>query len=95
MDGLLITSTFSKLGLLTVKGWYYLGMMLVPGKLLEIQFNEPSSDFRCDVKGNIDGKDSSRGMCFNQYQKQNNKLGLPLSVFITFNFLVIHVVAVI
>ena len=95
MDGFLIPSTFSKLGLLTVKGWYYLGMMLVPGKLLEIQFNEPSSDFRCHVKGNIDGKDSIRGMCFNQYQKQNNKLGLPLSVFITFNFLVIHVVAVI
>ena len=95
MDGFLIPSTFSKLGLLTVKGWYYLGMMLVPGKLLEIQFNEPSSDFRCDVKVNIDGKDSIRGMCFNQYQKQNNKLGLPLSVFITFNFLVIHVVAVI
>ena len=95
MDGFLIPTTFSKLGLLTVKGWYYLGMMLVPGKLLEIQFNEPSSDFRCDVKGNTDGKDSIRGMCFSQYQKQNNKLGLPLSVFITFNFLVIHVVAVI
>ena len=95
MDGFLIPTTFSKLGLLTVKGWYYLGMMLVPGKLLEIQFNEPSSDFRCDVKGNTDGKDSIRVMCFSQYQKQNNKLGLPLSVFITFNFLVIYFVAVI
>ena len=94
MDGFLIPSTFSKLGLLTVKGWYYLGMMLAPGKLLEIQFNEPSSDFRCDVKSNID-KNFIQGNCFDQYQKQNNKLGLPLYAFITFNFLVIHVVPVI
>jgi len=94
MDGFLVPSTFSWLGLLTVKGWYCLGLMLAPGKLLEIQFNEPSSDFSCDVKDNIN-KDLIRGMCFDQYQKQNNKLGLPLYAFITFNFLVIHIVAVI
>ena len=93
MDGFLVPSTFSCLGLLTVRGWYYLGMMLAPGKLLEIQFNEPSSDLRCDVNNSID-KDFIRGMCFDQYQKQNNRLGLPLYAFITFNFLVIHVVAV-
>jgi len=94
MDGFLVPSTFSCLGLLTVRGWYYLGMMLAPGKPLEIQFNEPSSDLRCDVNDSID-KDFIRGMCFDQYRKQNNKLGLPLYAFITFNFLVIHVVAVI
>ncbi|XP_015780271.1 PREDICTED: nucleotide-binding oligomerization domain-containing protein 1-like [Acropora digitifera] len=94
MDGFVVPSTFSCLGLLIVKGWYYLGMMLAPGKLLEIQFNEPSSDLRCDVNDNRD-KDFIRGMCFDQYQKQNNKLGLPLYAFITFNFLAIHVVAVI
>ena len=94
MDGFLVPSTFSGLGLLTVRGWYYLGMILAPGKYLEIQFNEPSSDLRCDVNDNRD-KDFIRGMCFDQYQKQNNKQGLPLYAFITFNFLVIHVVAVI
>ncbi|XP_029181959.2 NACHT, LRR and PYD domains-containing protein 1 homolog [Acropora millepora] len=94
MDGFLVPSTFSCLGLLTVRGWYYLGMMLAPGKYLEIQFNEPSSDLRCDANDNRD-KDFIRGICFDQYQKQNNKQGLPLYAFITFNFLVIHVVAVI
>ena len=94
MDGFVVPSTFSWFGLLTVKGWYYLGMMLAPGKLFEIQFNEPSSDLRCDINDNRD-KDFIRGICFDQYQKQNNKLGLPLYAFITFNFLAIHVVAVI
>ena len=95
MDGFVVPSTFSWFGLLTVKGWYYLGMMLAPGKLLEIQFNEPSSDLRCDINDVNRDKDVIRGMCFDQYQKHNNKLGLPLYAFITFNFLVIHVVAVI
>ena len=94
MDGFLVPSTFSCLGLLTARGWYYLGMMLAPGKYLEIQFKESSSDLRCDVNDNRD-KDFIRGMCFDQYQKQNNKQGLPLYAFITFHFLVIHVVAVI
>ena len=94
MDGFLIPSTFSKLGLLTVKGWYYLGMILGSGNFLKIQFNEPSSDFRCDVESNID-KEFIRGNCFDQYQKQNNKLELPLYAFISFNVLVIHVVSVI
>ena len=93
MDGFLIPSTFSNLGLLTVKGWYYL-VILGYGNILKIQFNEPSSDFRCDVKSNID-KEFIRGNCFDQYQKQNNKLELPLYAFISFNLLVIHVVSVI
>ena len=94
MDGSLVPSTFSWFGLFTVRGWYYLGMTLGPGKYLDVQFNEPSSDFRCDVN-NSRNKDLIPVMCFDQYQGQNNKQGLPLYAFITFNFLVIHVVAVI
>ncbi|XP_044177584.1 protein NLRC5-like [Acropora millepora] len=93
MDNLLLPSTFNKLSLLTVKAWSYLAMIL-PGIFLELQVNEPRSDFRCDVKGNID-KDFVRGKCFDQYQKQNNKLGVPLYAFIMVNVLVIPVVAVI
>ena len=93
MDNLLIPSTFNKLSLLTVKAWSYLGIIL-PGIFLELQVNEPRSDFRCDVKGNID-KDFVRGKCFDQYQKQNNKLGVPLYAFIMVNVLVISVVSVI
>ena len=58
--------------------------------------NEPSSDFRCDVKVKVDiDKDFMRGKCFDQYQKQNNKLGVPLYAFIMVNVLVIPVVSVI
>ena len=93
MDDLLIPSTFNKFRLLTVKGWIGLGTIL-SAIFLEMQFNEPRSDFRCDVKVNTD-KDFMRGKCFNQYQKQNNKLGVPLYAFIMVNVLVIPVVSVI
>ncbi|XP_067021041.1 NACHT, LRR and PYD domains-containing protein 12-like [Acropora muricata] len=93
MDNLLIPSTFNKLGLLTLKGWIGLGSILPP-IFLQMHFSEYSSDFRCDVKGNID-KDFVRGKCFDQYQKQNNKLGVPLYAFIMVNVWVIPAVSVI
>ena len=93
MDNLLIPSTFNKLGLLTLKGWIGLGSIL-SAIFLQMHNSEPSSDFRCDVKGNVD-KDFVRGKCFDQYQKQNNKLGVPLYAFIMVNVLVIPVVSVI
>ena len=93
MDNLLIPSTFNKLGLLTLKGWIGLGSIL-SAIFLQMHNSEPSSDFRCDVKGNID-KDFVRGKCFDQYQKQNNKLGVPLYAFIMVNVLVSPVVSMI
>ena len=93
MDNLLIPSTFNKLNLLTVKGWIGLGSILT-AMFLQMHYSETSSDFRCDVKGNID-KDFVRGKCFDQYQKQNNKLGVPLYAFIMVNVWVIPVVSVI
>ncbi|XP_044181876.1 NACHT, LRR and PYD domains-containing protein 3-like [Acropora millepora] len=93
MDNLLIPSTFNKLGLLTLKGWIGLGSIL-SAIFLQMHNSEPSSDFRCYVKGNID-KDFVRGKCFDQYQQQNNKLGVPLYAFIMVNVLVIPVLSVI
>ena len=93
MDNLLTPSTFNKLSLLTVKGWIGLGTIL-SAIFLKMHDSEPSSDFRCDVKDNID-KDFIRANCFDQYQKQNNKLGVPLYAFIMVNVLVIPVVSVI
>ena len=93
MDNLLIPSTFNKLSLLTVKGWIGLGTIL-SAIFLKMQDSEPSSDFRCDVKDNKD-KDFIRAKCFDQYQNQNNKLGVPLYAFIMVNVLVIPVVSVI
>ncbi|XP_015768511.1 PREDICTED: uncharacterized protein LOC107347156 isoform X1 [Acropora digitifera] len=93
MDNLLIPSTFSKPNLLTVKGWIVLGSILTP-MFLQMHNSETSSDFRCDVKDKID-KDFIRAKCFDQYQKQNNKLGVPLYAFITVNVWVIPVVSVI
>ena len=93
MDNLLIPSTFNKLGLLTLKGWIGLGSIL-SAIFLQMHNSEPSSDFRCVVKDNI-VKDFVQGKCFDQYQKQNNKLGVPLYAFIMVNVLVIPVVSVI
>jgi len=86
-------STFSKLSLLTVIGWSALGSVLT-ARFLHMHKSEPSSDFRCDVKHKID-KDFIRAKCFHQYQKQNNKLGVPLYAFIMVNVWVIPVVSVI
>ena len=93
MDNLLIPSTFSKPNLLTVKGWIVLGSILTP-MFLQMHNSETSSDFRCDVKDKMD-KDFIRAKCFDQYQKQNNKLGVPLYAFIMVNVWVIPVVSVI
>ena len=93
MDNLLIPSTFNKLSLLTVKSWIGLGSIL-SAIFLKMRDSEPSSDFRCDVKHNID-KDFIRAKCFDQYQKQNNKLGVPLYAFIMVNVWVIPFVSVI
>ena len=93
MDNLLIPSTLNKLDLLTLKGWIGLGSIL-SAIFLQMHNSEPSSDFRCVVKDNI-VKDFVQGKCFDQYQKQNNKLGVPLYAFIMVNVLVIPVVSVI
>ena len=93
MDNLLIPSTFNKLSLLTVKGWIGLGSVL-SAIFVQMHNSEPSSDFRCHVKGNVD-KDFMRGKCFDQYQKQNNKLGVPVYAFIMVNVFVIPLVSVI
>ncbi|XP_044169600.1 uncharacterized protein LOC114955169 [Acropora millepora] len=94
MDKLLLSySTFSKLSFLTVIGWSALGTVLT-ARFLHMHNSEPSSDFRCDVRDKID-KDFIRAKCFDQYQKQNNKLGVPLYAFIMVNVWVIPVVSVI
>ena len=94
MDKLLLSySTFSKLSFLTVIGWSALGTVLT-ARFLHVHNSEPSSDFRCDVRDKID-KDFIRAKCFDQYQKQNNKLGVPLYAFIMVNVWVIPVVSVI
>ncbi|XP_067022321.1 NLR family CARD domain-containing protein 3-like [Acropora muricata] len=94
MDKLPLSSlTFSKLSFLTVIGWIALGSVLT-ARFLHMHNSEPSSDFRCDVKHKID-KDFIRAKCFDQYQKQNNKLGVPLYAFIMVNVWVIPVVSVI
>ena len=94
MDNLLIPSTFNTLSLVAVKGWLGLGSLL-SAIFLKRHDSEHRYDFQClYVKGNID-KDFVRGTCFDQYQKQNNKLGVPLYAFIMVNVLVIPVVSVI
>ncbi|XP_068715573.1 nucleotide-binding oligomerization domain-containing protein 1-like [Montipora foliosa] len=83
--------TFNKLSFVLVLLWIFLGLAAT-GIFSEMEINEPRFDFRCDAKTNID-KDFIRGKCFDQYQKQFNKVGIPPYAFIIVNFSAISIVS--
>ena len=85
--------TFNKLSFVLVLLWVFLGLVAT-GIFFEMEVNEPRHDFRCNVETNID-KDYIRGKCFDQYQKQFNKLGIPPYAFIIVNFSSISIVSLI
>ena len=89
---LLTPKTFNKFSFLTVISRILLGPTLF-GIFAAIENNKASFDFGCDAKhGN---KDLTQGKCFDQYEKQYNKLGFPVYGFVIVNFSVIVIVCVI
>ena len=62
--------------------------------LLDIEINEPRFDFGCDGKDKIK-EEFVRGNCYDQYWRQNNRLGIPLYLFIIVNVCLISFVTVI
>ena len=91
---LLSPKTLSKFAYALVIFWSLLGAILC-GAFLEMQNNEPRYDFRCDVTGDIVNVDFIRGKCYDQYRKQNHKLGVTPLVFIMVNVSLIPIVTVI
>ena len=67
---------------------------IVSAIFLDIEINEARFDVSCDVKTSSE-KDFIQGKCFDQYQKQFYKLGIPLYAFVIVNFLSISLVSLI
>ena len=56
-----------------------------------MEISEPRYDFRCDGKGDID-KDFLQRRCYDQYKRENHKLGIPPYLFILLNVFLILLV---
>ena len=65
---------------------------IVSAIFFDMEINESRSDVGCDVKTTSE-KDFIKGKCFDQYQKQFNKLGIPLYAFVIVNFVLISLVS--
>ncbi|XP_067031788.1 NACHT, LRR and PYD domains-containing protein 3-like [Acropora muricata] len=84
------TKTLSKLANVLFICWIVVGAVLI-GAFSQMEISEPRYDFRCDGIGDID-KDFLQRRCYDQYKKQNHKLGIPPYLFILFNVFLILIV---
>ena len=81
----LAPKTVNRFSYVAILGWLSLGIIL-SGIFLDIEINESRADFRC---GSEDAnKEVISGKCYEQYEKQNNKFGIPVYGFVIINFLV-------
>ena len=69
--------------------WILLGIIL-SAIFLEIENSEPSSNFRCGSNG--DNEEVIGVKCYEQYEKQYNKFGIPVYGFVIFNFFVTAII---
>ena len=67
--------------------------MTLFGIFADMENSKLKFDFRCDAK--LSGKDFVRGKCFDKYEKQCNKFGIPVYGFVIANFSVVAIVSVI
>ena len=68
--------------------WILLGIIL-SAIFLDTENSEPRFDFHCSSNGD---KELIRGKCYEQYEKQYNKFGIPVYGFVIINFLVTAIV---
>ena len=90
---LFIPETVSILSYVAVFSWILLDG-IVSVIFLDMEINESRFDVGCDVKTTSE-KDFIQGKCFDQYQKQFYKLGIPLYPFVIVNFLSISLVSLV
>ena len=84
------TKTLSKLANVLFICWIVVGVVLI-GAFSQMEISEPRYDFQCDGIGDID-KDFLQRTCYDQYKKENHKLGIPPYLFILFNVFLILLV---
>ncbi|XP_068726220.1 nucleotide-binding oligomerization domain-containing protein 1-like [Montipora capricornis] len=90
---LFIPETVSILSYVAVFLWILLDG-IVSAIFLDMEINESRFDVGCDVKTTSE-KDFIQGKCFDQYQKQFYKLGIPLYAFVIVNFVSISLVSLV
>ncbi|XP_068670184.1 protein NLRC5-like [Montipora foliosa] len=90
---LFIPETVSILSYVAVFSWILLDG-IVSAIFLDMEINESRFDVGCDVKTTSE-KDFIQGKCFDQYQKQFYKLGIPLYAFVIVNFFSISLVSLV
>ena len=90
---LFIPETVSILSYVAVFSWILLDG-IVSAIFLDMEINESRFDVGCDVKTTSE-KDFIQGKCFNQYQKQFYKIGIPLYAFVIVNFFSISLVSLV
>ena len=84
LKNLLVPKTLHWFGYVTNVCWIFLGIIL-SAIFLDIENSEPRFDFHCSSNGD---KELIGGKCYEQYEKQFNKFGIPVYGFVIINFLV-------
>ena len=82
---LLFPKTFNRFSYVANVFWIFVQGILF-GIFLDIEINESRLDFVCG--SNDDSEELIRGRCWEQYEKQINKFGIPMYGFLIVNFCV-------
>ena len=85
MDSLkefLAPKTFNQFSFVVNICWVFLGVTL-SAIFLDAESSESRFDFRCGSNGD---KELIRGKCYEQYEKQYHKFGIPVYGFVILNF---------
>ena len=82
----LAPKTFNRISYFAVICWILLGVIFL-GIFAEMENSESRFDFRCVAESKK--MDFVRGQCFEQYEEQYNKSGLPVYAFVILNFFLI------
>ena len=89
---LLAPKTINRISYAAIILWILFGIIL-SSIFLDMELNESRFDFRCAAES--EKIDLVRGQCFEQYEKQYNKSGVPEYGFVILNFSLIGIVGVI
>ena len=89
---LILPDTLSKITFARIICWIAFGSILL-GAFSDMEINEPRFDFGCDGKGKIE-EEFLRRNCYDQYSRQNHKIGIPPYLFVIVNVVLILIVPV-
>ena len=84
------TKTLNKFANVLFICWIVVGALLI-GAFSKMEISEPRYDFQCHGIGDTD-KDFLQRRCYDQYKRENHKLGIPPYLFILFNVFLILLV---